>query len=291
MILTWNRFQKKNGNGKVTVTIVLKNFLFAELSDRKELFFVHYRYLTVTTFNTRKKIEKFKSTNKMYNTISKTKMSTKCYACNTNKRIQRLSFHILKEHFNSLLTKENIEAINESIKYKKGYAYIKITSLTNNYDNLRVYVSFGFNSGWTTLENAVKAGKDMTEEQVEKHLAICNDILKEYSKLEVTKVDSIKKEETTTTTDIKMKDLIEMNEKLKKKISRLEKEKKEKQKEVITSHDSYYTFKKHLIRLLDVDQDKYDLYEQKYNDIYEKYVDDDTKFDKMINKMTLNDEE
>ena len=226
-------------------------------------------------------------------------MSTKCYICNTDKRIQRLSFHILKEHFNSLLTEENIESIKESITRKKGYTFIKISSLIKACDNLRVYVSFAFNSGWITNDNAHQANKEMSDSEIDKHIKVCKHIIDEYNKLEVKPTNNTITDDTTTnntitddttTTNIKMKDLQNMFQKLQKKCDTLEKEKKNNKNEILTEHDHHYQFSKHLIRLLNIDEDKYGLYIEKYSDICEKYKDDDNKFEKAMKEMTLTDE-
>ena len=210
--------------------------------------------------------------------------TTKCI-CNKYKRTDRISSHILKEHYTSILTEYNIKEIQSSIKHNKGYVQLKITDSTKKYENIRVFVSFGYNCGWMTFENAVKANDKITKDQLNKHINVCEKLIKEYQKTNTITDDNTSND---TSNDTYNEELSNKLKALQKKYNRLEKELKSATEEPITEHNQHYIYMKLITKCFNIDEEKLDTFISNFNYITEKYNDNDTKFEEAIKNFNIN---
>jgi len=202
--------------------------------------------------------------------------------CNKDKRTQRMSSHLLKEHRTSLLTEHNINEMKSSIKHDKGYVFLKLAHLTSKCETIRLYVSFGFNSGWLTHENANKANDSITKEQFKKHIDVCKKLIEEYEKTNGTTTPQVDNDIYNEELSNKLKVLQKKHDRLEKELKKLNEEKEY----PITEHTNYYMFQKLLFKCFNIDEDNYDTFIENFNYVCENNIDDIESFsiDKKYNE-------
>jgi hypothetical protein len=103
----------------------------------------------------------------------------KCIACGKDRRVDRLSHHILEQHRENLLSlPRNKKILEETIRFKEGTIKIALSNPVDKTDVLYYICSFGYDSGWRD-----KVSKKMMEkviEHKEEHLKKCGELLQDF---------------------------------------------------------------------------------------------------------------
>lgn len=211
-------------------------------------------------------------------------MNVECVACEgcAERRIDRMSYHLLKEHRASIIAHpKNEEILTTCVKKSKGYVniYVKGLNKTEKY-----WVSFGYVSGWIK-EPTMKKALEAIEENKCQHLVECNKLLTDIAKEKDKKVngditeEDMKRNEALTA---KYKAEVGKNVKLNDTIKRLR-----------ANADKNIVVMETLCRLFNIDGDTSTAIENIIGKIYNDYCDDDddTKEvrDDMISKINMND--
>jgi hypothetical protein len=113
----------------------------------------------------------------------------KCQGCGKERRVDRMSCHILEEHKENVLAlSKNKKALEETIKFKEGTTRISLSNPADKTEISYYTVSFGFNSGWKDV--ITKKGKEKIQEHKEEHLKKCRELLDEFQPFPVLCVES-----------------------------------------------------------------------------------------------------
>jgi hypothetical protein len=112
-----------------------------------------------------------------------------CIACNEERRVDRMSSHILSKHRENVIKcKLNKEIIEENLKNNDYTIHICLSSPTGEEDQ-RIHCSLGFVSGWKT-KKLTKVSMSKAKEHRDKHKEICKALLKEMNPVEIQKKET-----------------------------------------------------------------------------------------------------
>lgn len=211
-------------------------------------------------------------------------MNIECVACEgcAERRVDRMSYHLLKEHRASIIAHpKNEEVLRTCVKKSKGYVniYVKGLNKTEKY-----WVSFGYVSGWIK-EPTMKKALEAIDENKCQHLVECNKLI----------ADIEKEKEKKTNGDITEEDM-KRNEAIAAKY-KAEVVKNGKHMDTIkrlrANAEKNIVVMETLCRLYNISGDASTAIENIIKKIYDDYCDDDddTKDvrDDMISKISLED--
>lgn len=122
-------------------------------------------------------------------------MMKRCVCCGEDRRIDRMSMHLLEKHRDVIVaTSNNKHLIDECIKSKNGYMRVVLKTDTGTDD---YFVSFGYNSGWSGKPKMSKV-LDKIKQHRDAHIEICTALLSE-----ILAYEKEKKAPTSTTSEAK----------------------------------------------------------------------------------------
>jgi len=111
-----------------------------------------------------------------------------CIVCNEERRVDRMSTHILSKHRNNVVEcKLNKEILEENIRTNECTINICLTGPTGQ--EQRVHCSFGYVSGWKTSK-LPKASMEKAKANRIRHKEICQKLLEDSNPLSIQKKDN-----------------------------------------------------------------------------------------------------
>jgi transposase-like protein len=197
-----------------------------------------------------------------------------CICCGIERRMDRMSLHILDKHKDNLINvKLNKKYLETAIKEKKGIVRIYLTSSTNVKNTKCYLVSFGYNSGWT-CEPKMSKVLDKIKEHREEHLKICKELLEEIeANILKTGDNTIHEDSSEAYNNLKEKynDLLKNFTKMEKDYKNVKKNLDEIEDEHLEINNVYKDTIKCIGRLYNITEDETWDIQQQVSDIYSEY--------------------
>jgi len=200
-----------------------------------------------------------------------------CICCGSERRMDRMSLHILEKHRDNLIaTKNNKRMLEECLKHKEGTARIYLTA--DDKKRTKSYiVSFGYNSGWAFAPKMKKV-LDKIKEHKDDHLKTCAELMDEIKEREAKNgVSTDAPQDTSEAYD----NLKRQYDELLKKSIRLERELKSCKEEIEENEAQMYKesakqrdFLKVVVRVYGMDKEEIRDIETQVADLYMEYTGD-----------------
>lgn len=112
-----------------------------------------------------------------------------CIACNEERRVDRMSSHILSKHRDNVIKcGMNKEILEENIRANQYTINICLTNPMND-EKQRIHCSFGYVSGWKTAR-ITKASIEKAKEHRVKHKEECKKLLEDMNPVVIQKKDN-----------------------------------------------------------------------------------------------------
>jgi hypothetical protein len=223
-----------------------------------------------------------------------------CPVCKEERRIDRMSLHILKKHKENLFDEKIIAQLNDSIKRNSPYTEVVMKVVGERFKSEKMWLSFGYNCGWASfaaLEKARKAGK-FTEDITRKHVDTCKLLVEEYKLMNIpiksdddtepVQLDAVRQYQEMITA-MKKKDI-----ELQNKCADLIREKLELEEEYDEYRTDNQTFvsqtthlKRTLMRLFHIKKDDFEYVEEMIREAYREHEDDVDARKEAIDSITL----
>lgn len=197
----------------------------------------------------------------------------KCICCNTERRLDRMSSHMLKKHRDNIISFAiNKEMLERELKERRGYVRLYMSSLTDEKKRSSYIVSLGYNSGWT-MEPIMKKTLEKIREHRDKHIEECEGLLKDINKAKEPLIEGEGTSEGTTDTKLKVEydALLKRLAKVEKENEQLKKLNDEATDELFEAIDTHKNVMKTICRLYSIPRAIANDIAEQVNDVYRDY--------------------